>query len=53
MTLLLKGMMPEGHHILLIREGDDPLTVDLGHREEMLQNVADSLAELRREVVEN
>jgi len=37
-------MVPEGDIVILVREGDDPVAVIFGHREQVTEYVGDPLA---------
>eukprot|EP00326_Haptolina_ericina_P017062 CAMPEP_0181191434 /NCGR_PEP_ID=MMETSP1096-20121128/12733_1 /TAXON_ID=156174 ORGANISM="Chrysochromulina ericina, Strain CCMP281" /NCGR_SAMPLE_ID=MMETSP1096 /ASSEMBLY_ACC=CAM_ASM_000453 /LENGTH=65 /DNA_ID=CAMNT_0023280733 /DNA_START=383 /DNA_END=577 /DNA_ORIENTATION=+ len=45
--------MAEGDEIVLIDKRDDAAAIGLGHREEVLEDDADPLANLGREIVQD
>lgn len=49
----LIGVVPEADKVILIGKSDHALGVLFGHREEVLQNVAETLPQSRRKVVED
>ena len=46
-------MVSETYHIVIVGEGDYPLGVRLGHGEQMLEDIFNSLSQWGVEVVEN
>lgn len=45
-------VMPERNEVITIREGHEPLALNLRHREQMFQNIDDTITDLRVKPVE-